>query len=432
MVGRRFFPAQEKLLSITLLGAFAGLLSGAVVLLFRFAIDAGQGIFLPEGKVGNYEALSPSVRLALPIAGALLLAFFLHWVPKPIRQVGVVHVLDRFWSPNQTAALPLSNALTQFAAGSVAIISGHSVDREGPGVHLGAAAASLLGQRFGVAQEDLRTLVACGTAASIAAAFNTPLAGVVFVIEVIRVRYTVPRFMPVLLAAVVGGVIAHAFYGSTPAFDVLPVKLASLSELPSLALLGLLIGLLAAAFVALCEWIAERSQEWPILPAMALAGAITGTMALWAPTIMGVGYDALDKILRAEFSVGSLLTIVACKLVATAAAIGLRVPGGLIGSTILMGAAAGAAWGLLTEVVPLGQLGSPSFYAMIGMAAMMGAALRAPLAALIALLELTANPNIILPGLLALVCADGVARKVLGRDSVFFSLLKVQPSQGRA
>jgi H+/Cl- antiporter ClcA len=252
---------------------------------------------------------------------------------------------------------------------------------------------------------------------------------VVFVIEVIRVRYTVPRFMPVLLAAVVGGVMAQVFYGSMPAFDVLPVKLGSLSELPSLALLGLIIGLLAAAFVALCEWIAERTQEWPILPAIALAGLITGTIALWVPAIMGVGYDTLEKILRGEFSVGSLLAVVGCKLVATAAAIGLRVPGGLIGPTILMGAALGAAWGLMTTFVPLGQVGSPSFYAMIGMAAMMGAALRAPLAALIALLELTGNPNIILPGLLALVCADGVARKVLGKESVFFSLLKVQPSE---
>lgn len=427
MVGRRFFPAQEKLLSITLLGAFAGLLSGAVVLLFRFTIDSGQGILLPEGRIGNYEALSPALRFTLPLVGALLLALFLRWVPKSIRQVGVVHVLDRFWSPSQTASLPFGNALTQFAAGSLAIVSGHSVDREGPGVHLGAAAASLLGQRFGVAQEDLRTLVACGMAASIAAAFNTPLAGVVFVIEVIRVRYSVPRFMPVLLAAVVGAVIAQACYGSTPAFDVLPVKLASLSELPSLALLGVIIGLLAAAFVASCEWIAERTQAWPLWSALVLAATVTGTMALWVPAIMGVGYDTLDRILRAEFGVGSLLAVVICKLLATAAAIGLRVPGGLIGPTILMGAAAGAAWGLLTEFIPLGQPGSQSFYAMVGMAAMMGAALRAPLAALIALLELTANPNIILPGLLALVCADGVARRLLGRESVFFSLLKVQP-----
>lgn len=429
MADQRFFTVQEKLLSITLLGAFAGLLSGAVVLLLRLTIETGQGAFLPEGKIGNYEALPGLVRFALPVAGALLLALILRWVPKRTRQVGVLHVLDRFWSPTQTAALPLGNALTQFVTGSLAIVSGHSVDREGPGVHLGAAAGSLLGQRFGVAQEDLRTLVACGTASSIAAAFNTPLAGVVFVVEVIRVRYTVPRFMPVLLAAVVGGVIAQASYDSNPVFDVFPVKLASLSELPSLALLGVAIGVLAAAFVALCEWIAQRTQAWPILPALGLAGVITGAIALWVPAIMGVGYDTLDRILRAEFGVGSLLAIVACKLVATAAAIGLGVPGGLIGPTILMGAAAGAAWGFLTELIPMGQPGSPGFYAMVGMAAMMGAALRAPLAALIALLELTGNPHIILPGLLALVSADGVARTLLGKDSVFFSLLRIKTSE---
>lgn len=428
MVGGRRFLAQRELLFITLLGAFAGLLSGAVVLLFRFVIDAGQGMLLPQGRVGNYEALSPALRFALAAAGALMLALILHSLPRRTREVGVVHVIDRFWSPRQTASLPFGNALTQFVAGSLAIVSGHSVDREGPGVHLGAAAASLLGQRVGLAQEDLRTLVACGTAASIAAAFNTPLAGVVFVVEVIRVRYTVPRFMPVLLAAVVGGVLAQASYGSTAAFEVFPVKLASLSELPSLALLGVMIGVLAAAFVSLCEWIAERTQGWPVFPAIMLAGVITGTMALWVPPIMGVGYDTLDKILRAELGVGSLLAIVAGKLTTTAAAIGLRVPGGLIGPTILMGAAAGAAWGLLTELIPIGQAGSTNFYAMIGMAAMMGAALRAPLAALIALLELTANPNIILPGLLALVSADGVVRMMLGKDSVFFSLLRVQAS----
>jgi CIC family chloride channel protein len=118
---------------------------------------------------------------------------------------------------------------------------------------------------------------------------------------------------------------------------------------------------------------------------------------------------------------------VATKLIATAASIGLKVPGGLIGPTLFIGGAAGATLGLLLAAAGAEQAASSGFYATIGMAAMMGATLRAPLAALTALLELTANPNIILPGMLAVATAELVTRAWRGERSVFDLLLDAQP-----
>jgi CIC family chloride channel protein len=418
---------RSEWLNITVSGALAGLLSGTVVIAFRVTIDGAQRSFLPGGEVGNYELLDPLVRLVLCVAGAGVLALLFQWVRPETRSVGIVHVLDRFWSPRETGRLPLRNAIVQFIGGTLAIVSGQSVDREGPGVHLGAAAGSLLGQSLGLAAEDLRTVIACGVAASIAAAFNTPLAGVIFVIEVIRVRYTVPRFIPVLLAAVMGAVIGRAVFGPTLAFHAPPVRLVSLMELPVLGVLGLILGLLAAAFIGLCEGIARYTRNWPILPAFLLAGLVTGICGLWTPQIMGVSYDTLHGMLHERVGVGTLIGILCFKLIATAVSVGLRIPGGLIGPTLVTGSATGAIIGFLAQALFAFDTGSSGFYAVIGMAVMMGAALRAPLAALIALLELTGNPNIILPGLLALVSADGVARSLLGKESIFFALLKVQP-----
>ena len=416
---------RAQWLRLTVLGIASGLLAGTMVLLFRTMIELGQQLFLPGGHAGDYSSLHPALRILLPVVGGLLLGLVFDRLPQDVRQVGVVHVLRRLQTPGGER-LPRANLLSQFGGALVAIVTGHSVDREGPAVHIGAASANLLGQRMHISAEEDYTLAACGGAAAIAAVFNTPLAGVIFVIEVLRVKYDVSRFLPIIVASVAGAVFGRILVQSEPAFVVPAIGLQSTAELPALVLLGLITGGLAIAFIGLTEFVAVRVRLWPNSITFALAGLITGVLALWTPQIMGTSYGTTEGLLHNDLDLVLVLGLVVTKLVATSTAVGLRVPGGLIGPTLLIGGAAGSALSsLLSQFGPV-EATSPTFYAAVGMVAMMGATLRAPLAALTALLELTANPNIILPGMLAVASAELTNRLVLGKESVFEVLLKIQ------
>jgi len=418
-------PDRARWLRLILLGVLSGGLASGVVLAFHGAITIGQNWLLPPGGSGNYEALDPWLRLLLPLTGGLLLGLAFDLIPPDRRQVGVVHVLRRLQTPG-AEKLPAANLVTQFLGALAAIVSGHSVDKEGPSVHIGAASANLIGQGMHVSAEEDYTLAACGGAAAIAAAFNTPLAGIIFVVEVLKVRYEVSRFLPIIVASVVGAVVTRLLSGGAPTLTAAPIDLNTSWEYPNLILLGLIIGGLAIAFIVLCERVATHSARWSNSAGFALAGLVTGILALWTPQIMGTSYDTLETLLAGKEDLALALTLVVTKLLATGIAVGLRVPGGLIGPTLFVGGAAGSAMGVLFATLePIGSA-SPTFYTMVGMVAMMGATLRAPLAALIALLELTANPNIILPGMLAVASAELTNRLAIGKDSVFEVLIKIQ------
>ncbi len=409
-------PVRANLIRLTLLGAVTGLTAGVTVLGFRWLIESSQLLFLPDGRLGNYEGLPDWAIVALPVFGGLALGLVFERLPPSLQSVGIVHVIQQLRHTGRPN-LPLGNAVVQFLAGAFAIVCGHSVDREGPGVHIGAAT----GTQVGVKSEDADTftLTAGGAAAAIAAAFNTPLAGVIFVIEVLGVRYRVDRFIPIMTASIVGAVISRAAYGATPSFSLArELSMASLYELFFLVVLGVVTGLIAVAFITLTEQANRMTQAWRPTPAFMLAGLVTGLIGLVYPQILGISYDTLNDILNDHLTQNVLAGLVVGKLIATAVSIGLRLPGGLIGPSLVMGGALGGVLGVAVQQVSM-PTGSESFYATIGMVAMMSAVLRAPLAALFALLEMTGEPNIILPGMTVVVSADLIARQILGRDSVF-------------
>jgi len=407
---------------LAVLGILVGLLAGGVIIGFRLTIESAQSSFLPGAVPENYESLEPVLRLLLPVGGGLIIGLLWHHLPATMARVGVVHVMERL--AHHQARLPMMNAVLQFVGASLAIVSGQSVGREGPGIHLGATAGSQLGQWIGLPNNSIRTLVGCGVAAAIGAGFNTPLAGVILAMEVVMMEYTLAGFAPVILAAVSATALTRWVFGSAPAFAVPPLDMGSVLELPVVLGAGILIGALAAIFIRVLEWTSRYSQPLPRWLRPLLGGVVVGLCALGFPQVMGVGYDTVSGALVGDLGLGILLGVALFKLLATAVGLGLGLPGGLIGPTLVIGATAGGTIGLLAADWLPGEVSSAGFYAMIGMGAMMGATLQAPLAALMAMLELTANPNILLPGMLAVITAGMVNSELFRQTSVYLMIMR--------
>ncbi len=417
----------DALPQLTLLGLISGLLAGSVIIAFRLLVEGSLGQILPEH--GEYfEGLPPLLRFALPVAGALVILALLYAVKAPSRATGVGHVLDRLH--NHQGYLPLRNAGVQFIGGSVALLSGHSAGREGPAVHLGAASASKLGQWLRLPNNSLRPLVACGVAAAIAASFNTPMAGVIFAMEVVLMEYTIAGFIPVILAAVAGTTLTQLVFGPGIVFTDGQQLTGHLNELPIMAAMGVIIALAAAGYIKLHSGCARHTGRWPLWLRIPLAGLIAGVGGLLVPEVMGMGYDTIGGALTGELIGPSLALVLIAKLLVTALVLGLGVPGGVIGPTLVMGACLGGATGYLASMLPF-TVSEPGVYAIVGMSAMMAAVINAPLAAIIAILELTYSPGILFPGMLVVVVANLSTRWLFRCDGLFATLLEQEGKSNR-
>ncbi len=412
----------DALAQLAVLSVLAGLATGLVIVSFRLLIENAQLLFLPNGAPGNFEGLPIGLRIALPVAGALLIALVFRLWAKGQPSVGVVHVMERL--AYNRGYLGLRGLVLQYAGAALAIISGQSLGREGPSIHLGAATGSLLGQRLALPDNAIRTLIACGAAAGISASFNTPLAGVIFALEVVMMEYTLAGFLPVILAAVSATAISRAVFGAEAVFSVPNFEFITLLELPYIVLLGVVTGFAAFLFIFLTRFTVRAGRELPLWKRFLIAGAITGVLAVFVPQVMGLGYDTANSILHSEIGLVLLLMIFAAKVVATACSVGLGLPAGLIGPTFIIGACLGGMMGIVGQWAIPGPSSSPGLYALIGMGAMMGAVLQAPLAALTAVFELTRNSNVILPGMLAIVTAGLTASVLFGQHSIYRTLMR--------
>lgn len=418
---RRLLTNYNSLLAYAVLGVFGGVASGVMVLGFELAIAQLSKVWGAGLNAEAFELLPQWQIFALPALGAVALGLCFHLLRPEDRETGIVHVLSRMHS--HYGALPLRNVLVQFMGGAFALATGQSGGREGPGVHLGGAVNSLLGQRLGLPHNSLRVLIACGTAGGIAAAFNTPLAGVIFAMEVIVAEYTMVGFIPVMLAAVSASAISRNLGGGATLFTLPPVSLHSLWELPYIILLGVCCGLAVVAFIHITR-LATRLNHWPVVLRFTLAGVLTGSLALLVPQILGIGYDTLDLSLRNQLALTALLAIAGCKLLATSFSCGMGMPIGLIGPNLLIGACIGGSLGLLGQAAAPELASDPTLYSVIGMAACMGAVLGAPLAAILAVIELTQTVSIAMPALLAIVAANLTASGVFHQRPAHRAVLR--------
>lgn len=412
----------DALLPLAVLGLLTGLLAGGVIVLFRLFVEGVQDGILPGDGAENFESLPGWARIALPVLAAFLLAAIFRWFAKGVHTLGVARVMERM--AYHQGECTWRAFLLQFFGAALAIIGGHSVGREGPHIFLGAASGSLLGQHLSLPHNVVRALVGCGTAAGIAASFNTPLAGVVFALEVVMMEYSVASFIPVILAAVSATTLSRVVLGSQTAFSWPDMHMGPLPELSVVLLLGIAAGVASAVFIQGVKVVAHRSRDVPIWWRMPLAGLLVGAIGWQIPEIMGIGYDSVEVATRGNYAIAMLALLMMAKLIATSLCIGLGVPGGVIGPALFIGTMLGALVAELAALTPFGLEGDVGFFALLGMGAMMSGSLQAPLAALTAMLELTDNPQIILPGMLAVVAAGITSKEVFGKDSLFVTMLQ--------
>lgn len=414
----------DALALMAVIGLICGILAGGSNILFRYFTESSYVLWATDQDSNfDFEHADWLLRLLLPATGGLIVGLLLQQLKPETRRVGVSHVLERM--AHHQGHLPAKNAIVQFFLGGLTIASGQSVGREGPGIHLGSTTGSLIGQKLKLPNNSTRILVGCGCAAAISANFNTPLAGVVFAMEVVIMEYAVASFIPIILASVAGAVMSRIFFGTDPAF-IIPssMDVQSLWEMPYFLLLGFICGVIASLFIMLTSQVRRGSKNWPVWIKTTVGGTSVGVIALVAPQVMGIGYDTVNASLQGELLITILALSLAGKFVATIICSGLSMPGGVLGPTLFMGAMLGGLLGGVGNLVFPSLSSDSEFYAIIGMATLMSAVLQAPLAGLMALLELTNNPNIILPGMFSIVIGNMVVSQLFKRESYWETQMK--------
>ena len=325
-------------------------------------------------------------------------------------------------------------AVVKSIASAITIGSGGSAGREGPMVQIGSGLGSLFGQKLGLSDDRIRTLVACGAAAGIAATFNAPIAGVIFAVEVILGEFRLNYISGVVVSAVTASVIGHAAFGDAPALHIpVPYGINSLWEFAFYPILGLFLGFMGMVFVRFLYWTEDLFDDWKInLPWIkpAIGGGLLGFVALAYPLLSGdplskipqvynVGYNIIESVLANQLALGTVLILFALKMLATCLTLGSGGSGGIFAPGLFMGAMLGTAFELVANALFPGIAAPPGAYAIVGMAAFFSAAAHAPLTSVLILFELTGDYKIILPLMLTVVIATVFAQKLLKGESIY-------------
>jgi CIC family chloride channel protein len=321
--------------------------------------------------------------------------------------------------------LSLSGSLLKSLASFAAIVTGGSLGREGPLIQLGAASGQVWSGWLGLTSRRRRTLIAAGTAAGFAAAYNTPFAAVLFVLEVVLGVFVLDAVLPILAATVLGTAVTRAVVGAGPIYGERSFSTVSSVELLAVVGLGLVAALGAQAFMRLlsfAEGLFARSKL-PLPWRPALGGLLCGGLMLFLPEVAGNGYEPLNQLLDGHFSYGFVAALLVAKCLATSASVSSGSPGGVFTPTLLLGGGIGFLYfGLLKAGLDL-ELGHAGGYALVGMAAATAATTHAPLMAAVMAFELSGDYAIVLPLLIATAVATALSRR-LRRDSIYNAELR--------
>ncbi len=417
---RKRLAIPQTSLQLSILGLLGGIAAALLIVVFRLSIEYIQSSFAAGGP---FDDLLYYILPSLPIFAAILIAIFADFTGYKHYRLGIPFVLHRIKA--HYGNMPIWNTVNQFFGGILALSSGFSVGREGPSVHIGASGASWLGQWLKLPHNSVRTLTACGIAAGISASFNTPLAAVIFVMEVIMREYKIHIFIPVMLASSAGSIITQAVFGEHLEFEYLSVFALPVSHYPWLIVLGIALGISAFIFNTNLMRVIRTFRNVNMFPRLLLAGTLTAIVGYFVPEALGDGTSAISTAMFSPTNMELLIILLISKLFLTWCAIGLGVPGGIIGPVFGLGVLIGLI------VANLVMLVDPSIhfmgtYAVLGMSGLMAASLHAPLAALVAVMELTDNPASITPAIIVIATAYITSSQALKNRSIFLQQLDFQ------
>jgi CIC family chloride channel protein len=419
---RKKLATPRTSIQLCAIAIVAGVCAAGLIILFRLSIEWLQLLFMPE--VNNFASIESSTRLFVPIIGAVLIICIAYLTGFKHYRLGIPFVIHRV--KHYFGHIPFRTAINQFLGGALAIASGFSVGREGPSVHLGAFGSSVIGQWLKLPDNSIRILSGCGIAAAISASFNTPFAAVIFVMEVVIREYRIHIFIPVMLAAACGSVMTRAVFGEVQELAFIQFTDFDRWIYLYLVVFGIVLGALATFFNNSLMAVIRSFQRFDMVRRLLIAGAVTGIVGFILPEALGAHFHSAHDLFAQNYDIQLLVWVLCAKFLLTIVALGLGVPGGIMGPVFVIGMLSGV---LLAS--PLGFFGSDASelhgsFSLLGMAGLMAAVVHAPLAALSAVMELSNSTELILPAILVIVPAYVTSTQFLGNRSIFIRQLDYQ------
>jgi CIC family chloride channel protein len=361
-------------------------------------------------------------RLVVPVLGSLVSGYLLFRYFPNARGSGIPQT--KFAIFLRDGYISLRTVLGKLACCSVSLASGIALGREGPSVQIGGGIASVIGRRFGLSPANVKALVPVGCSAALAAAFNTPIAAVLFSLEEILGDMHAPVLGSVVLSSATSWMVLHLLLGDDPLFHPPAYHLVHPVEFGIYALLGIAGGLGSVCFVKLLLqlrlWFRKlpKSTVW-LQPAA--GGLLVGALGWFVPGVLGVGYDFVDRVLGGDVSVKAVLLMAVLKMVATPFCYSSGNAGGIFGPSLFIGAMIGSAVGSGAHTLLPGLTAGPGAYALVGMGAAFAGIVRTPLTSVIMIFEMTRDYSIIVPLMIANLVSFFISRR-LQPDPIYEAL----------
>ena len=391
--------------------ALVGACAGVVALLFRMALTGADAL---RNSMISWAQTLPFMGWVFPLILTLLgagisVAITRRYAPEASGS-GIPYleaVLHRFRNLEWKRVLPV-----KFVGGILAIGSGMALGREGPTVQMGGAVGDAISRWLKVSERERLTLISAGAGAGLAAAFNAPLAGLVFVLEEVRRDFQPIVFGAAFIATAIADIIARLGAGQFPVFTIPSYPTPPLLSLPIFAFLGILAGLLGVLFnKSLLTTINLYGKIPPrfILPAAAITGGVVGLVGWFSPILIGSGHTLAESALNGSLLITTIPLFFVIRFFLTTTNYGTGAPGGIFAPLLVLGALIGLAIGIIAnrlapDVVPI-----PAVFAVVGMAAYFTAIVRAPLTGIMLIVEMTGNYSQMLPLLVGCFCAYATA-----------------------
>ena len=410
---RSILPRLSEPQLFLALALLIGIFSGLAVVCFRIAIDIA-GLWLRGPSLRPDPA---RLWIVLPVGG-LVVSVLVEQLFPLVRGSGV----------NQTKAamyvydgyIAFRTIIGKFITSALAIGSGQSLGPEDPSLQIGAGLASAFGRACGLSRGSVRLIAPVGAAAGLAAAFNSPITAVLFVIEEVIGTWSAVALGAIVLSAVSSVVVAHLFLGDRPLFRVPEYHLGGGIELLIYAILGVTGGVVALVFVKLALYLRVRLRalpRWTRFLQPAGAGVAIAFVAMWYPQVVGAGYPYMDEAMHDQYTWRVLAVLVFLKIGTTILSFSSGVPGGLFAPTLFIGAMLGGAICGAAHVIP-GFHGTTGVYALVGMGTLLAGILRAPMTSVFMIIEVSGNYSIVLPVMISNTIAYLVSRRYQ-REAIF-------------